>query len=120
MVTLAAVAATVRPNSLMNIVVLGQIKFRLEAFRTLGTLYRPRIGMGTTYVLHHVGLADKLGVTNDAGVLLDTEMRFHVHRALVPTLVKLVTELTRVAVLVVVGNVFDVIVHLNLLAVDAK
>lgn len=119
-IALSAICTAVRSHAFVNVVVFGQIKFGLESLRTLGTLYRPRIGVRASDMLHHVGLANKFGVADDACVLLDPEMRFYVHRAFISALVKLAAELARVTVLRTVHHVLHVVVHFNLLAVNLE
>lgn len=120
MIALSTIIAAVRSYALVNIIVFSQIKLRLETFRTLRTLYRSRIGMWATDMFHHVWFTDEFSVTDDTCVLLDTEVRFHVHRALIPTFVEFATELAGVAVLAVVRYMLDVIVHFDLFTIQAK
>lgn len=120
MVTLSTIGATVRSYAFVNIIVFGQVKLGLEAFRTLGTLYGPWIGVRATDMFHHVRFTDEFSVTDDTCILFDTEMCLHVHRALIPPLVELATELARIAVLAVVRHMLHVVVHLDLLTIYAK
>lgn len=120
MIALLAICATVRSDALVNVVMLGQVKFGFESLRALRTLYRPGIGVRASYVFHHVGLADKLGVADDTRKLPNAEVCLHVYRAFVTALVELKAELARVTVLRVVHHVFHIVVHLDLLAVDLE
>lgn len=119
-ITLPAVGTAIRSHALVNVIVLGQVELGFESLGTLGTLYGPRIGVRAPDVLHHVGLANELGIADDARILLDTEVRLHVNRTLVAALVELSAELARVTVLRPINNLLHVVVHLDLLAVDLK
>lgn len=119
MVRLRAVGASVGFDALVNVVVLGEVELRPEPLRALGALHRSWIRVRAPYVLHHVRLADELRAAERARVLLYAEMGLHVYRALVASLVDLSTELARVTGLPVDGDLLDVVVDADLLAVDS-
>lgn len=119
-IALSAIRTDVRSQTFVNIVVLGQIELRLESFRTLGTLYGPRIGVRTSNVLHYVGLANELGVANNTRVLFDAQVCLHVYRALIPAFVELAAYFTRVTVLIVVHYMLHIVIHLDFLSVNPE
>lgn len=117
-VTLVAVGALVGFDSLVDVVVLGEIKLGPEALGTFGTSHGTGIGVRAPDVFHHVGLADETSLTDDAGELFDSKMGFYVNGAFVSTFVHFSTELAGVTCLVVDNDWFDIVVNVDFFTVD--
>lgn len=73
--------------------------------------------MRAAYMLHDVGLANKLGLADDAHVLLDSEVSFNVNGAFILAFVNLTTELAGVGRLIVHSHLFHILIHVYLFAV---